>query len=201
MIVLDIESSGTNPWKNSVLSIGAIDFDNPAETFYEECRIWDEAHINEESLKINGFTLESIKRKDKREEREIVTEFFKWALKRKDHTIAGHNPFFDIFFIQMAAERGRLDFPLAHRIVDLHSVCYFHMIRRAIEPPIKNKRTDLNSDTVMEYVGIPREPKPHKALNGAKWEAEAFSRLFYEKSLFPEFTNFAIPWVAAKVSG
>jgi len=47
----------------------------------------------------------------------------------------------------------------------------------------------------MEYVGIPAEPKPHNALRGAKWEAEVFMRLLYNKNLFPEFKEFEIPWL------
>lgn len=195
MIVLDIEASGTNPWKHSVLSVGAIDFLNPKKTFYEECKIWPEAHVDDEALAINGFFLDEIKDESKQTEGKLVGNFLSWVEKSDNHTIAGHNPFFDLFFIQAAAERNHLNFPLAHRVIDLHSICYFHMLRRGIEPPVKNKRTDLNSDVVMEYVGISAEPKPHNALNGAKWEAEAFSRLFYEKPLFPEFKKFDIPWL------
>ncbi len=195
MIVLDIESSGTNPWKHSILSIGAIDFNKPERTFYEECRVWPEAHIDEESLKVNGFTLEDIKRENKREEGEIVRDFLDWVKKSSDHTIAGHNPFFDLFFIQAASQRNHLDFTLAHRLVDLHSICYFHMVKRGLKPPLKNQRSDLNSDNVMEYVGISIEPKPHNALNGARWEAEAFMRLFYDQGLFPEFKDFSLPWL------
>ena len=194
MIILDLESSGTNPWKHSIVSIGAVDFKNREETFYEECKIWTEAHIDEEALKVNGFTKEDIKREDKKEEGEIVKDFLDWAMKKEDHTIAGHSPHFDLFFLQAGAERAHLDFPLAHRVVDLHSISYFHMISQGIEPPFEKGKSALNSDVVMEYVGIPTEPKPHNALNGAKWEAEAFSRLFYEKSFFPEFAEYKIPW-------
>lgn len=193
MLILDIETSGTSPQKHSVLSVGAIDFLKPERIFYQECRIWDGAHIDKEALAVNGFTSEEINREDKPTEAEIVKEFFDWALKSADHTIAGQNPFFDLFFIQAAAERARIGFPLAHRIIDLHSICYFHMLKRGIEPPAKNRRTDLNSDAVMEYVGLPAEPRPHHALNGAKWEAEAFSRFFNRRPMFPEFEKYRVP--------
>lgn len=195
MLILDIESSGTNPQKHSIVSIGAIDFLVPNRTFYEECRIWDEAHIDKDALAVNGFTEEEIKMSDKKTEGEIVKNFLDWALLGKNHTIGGQNPFFDVFFVQSAAERAGLDFPLAHRVLDLHSICYFHMVRRGIEPPVEKGRTALNSNAITKYVGIPNEINPHNALNGAKWEAEAFSRLFYEKPLFPEFEKFEIPWI------
>ena len=40
MIVIDIEASGTEWAKHSILSIGALDFEHPENRFYEECRIW-----------------------------------------------------------------------------------------------------------------------------------------------------------------
>jgi hypothetical protein len=68
------------------------------------------------------------------------------------------------------------------------------MTSRGITPPVLNKKTDLNSDKIMEYVGIPTEPHPHKALNGAIWELEAFSRLLYGKGILTDFEKYPIPW-------
>jgi DNA polymerase III epsilon subunit-like protein len=195
MIVLDIESSGTNPWKHSIVSIGAIDFDKPENSFYEECKIWEGAHVDPEALEVNGFTSGDIKGSSKQSEGDIVESFLDWAGDSGDHTIAGHNPSFDLFFIQAAAQRNHLNFSLAHRVIDLHSVCYSHMLKARIKPPLENQRSALNSDAVMNYVGIPAEPKPHNALNGAKWESEAFMRLFFDKNLFPEFKEYSIPWL------
>ncbi len=194
MIVLDIESTGTDFQKHAIVSIGAIDFLEPTRTFYEECKIWEGAHIDGTALTVNGFGVEEVKRKDKKGEGEIVKNFIDWAMTASEHTIAGQNPFFDLFFIQVACQRAGLNFPLAHRIVDMHSVCYLHMIKRGMVPPVEKGRSNLNSDAIMEYVGLPTEPKPHNALNGAKWEAEAFSRLFYDKSLLPQFASYKIPW-------
>lgn len=45
----------------------------------------------------------------------------------------------------------------------------------------------------MKYVGLPSEPKPHTGINGATYEAEAFSRLIFGKLLFNDFKVFNIP--------
>lgn len=195
MIVVDVETTGTNPIKHSLLSIGAIDTENPNEQFYEECRMWDGAHIDHVALETNGFSEDSIKYKNKKSEGEIVVDFFAWTDKCSNRLFAGHNPLFDIGFIQAAAERNHIDFKLAHRSIDLHTIAYMHMIKRGIVPPTKNKRSDINSDTVMKYVGIPDEPRPHIGINGAIWEAEALERLLYDRNLLPAFTKFAIPWL------
>ena len=193
MIVLDIEASGTDPYKHSMVSIGALDFTNPTKQFYAECRIWDGAHIMDEALGVNGFTEAQIIDQTKKTEGEIAAEFFEWIKDSPDHTTAGQNPSFDRDFLKLAAERFHLNYPLAHRTLDVHSICHAHMVWRGIVPPIEHNRSALNSSAIQKYVGIPEEPKPHNALNGAKVAAEALSRLLYNKKLLPDFEQFEIP--------
>ncbi len=195
MIVVDVETSGTEPDKHSILSIGAIDFAHPDNQFYEECRIWDGAHIDPEASEFLKLSEAQMKDRLKQTEGELVTRFFAWLEERDEHTIAGQNPMFDLGFIKAAAYRNHLNLTLARRSVDQHSLVYFHMLKRGITPPVMNKHSALDSDTIMAYVGIPAEPKPHVAINGAKWESEAFSRLIHEKSLFNEFKSYKIPWI------
>lgn len=195
MIVLDLEMTGVNPWKNGIVSIGAVDLEDPKREFYRECKIREGVHVDKEALEVNGFTEEEINDQSKKTEKEVIEELFEWIMESKNHTIAGQNPFFDVFFIQYASQIHNINFPLAHRSIDLHSVCFTHMIKNGITPPEEKGRTALNSDKIMAYVGIPSEPKPHNALNGAKWEAEALSRLFYNKKLYQKFAEFQIPWL------
>lgn len=194
MIIVDVESSGVEPTKHSVLSIGAIDFSNPDNQFYGECRIWNGAHVMEEALAVNGFSREEITDKNKQTEESLVKSFLDWVLPLDEHTIAGQNPSFDRDAIHKAAERYHLNWPLAYRTIDLHTACYFHMVKKGIIPPVANKRSDLNSDKIMKYVGIPAEPRPHNALNGAKVATEALSRLLYGKTLLEEFKGYPISW-------
>jgi len=197
MLVVDVESTGTNPQKHSLLSIGAVDFNIPSREFYMECQAFEGAHIDDGALQINGVSKDDVFNTSKKTEAEIVAEFLKWASETPDHTIAGQNPSFDTSFILAAAERAGLNTSIPKRTIDLHSVCYFHMIKNGIIPPLdtKHKRSDLDSDAIMKYVGIPPEVHPHIAINGARIEAEAFSRLFYEKSIYPEYKDLPIPWV------
>lgn len=193
MIVLDIEASGTDPYKHSIVSIGALYFEKPEKQFYAECKIWDGAHIMKEALEVNGFSEEEIRDPKKKTEKEVVLEFFEWIKESKDHTTAGQNPSFDRDFLRLAAERNHLDYSLSYRTVDLHSVCYLHMIERGMTPPVKNNRSDLNSGKILNYVGLLEEPKPHNALTGAKVAGEALSRLLYNRKLLPDFESFEIP--------
>ena len=47
MIVIDIETTGLDPRKHSIVSIGAIDLSNPKRQFYVENQIWEGAEIYE----------------------------------------------------------------------------------------------------------------------------------------------------------
>jgi len=56
-------------------------------------------------------------------------------------------------------------------------------------------RLFLNKLIILCYVGLPDEPSPHNALTGAVVEAEALSRLLYDKPLLPEFKHLPVPWM------
>ncbi len=187
MIFVDVEASGVDPHKDSLVSVGAIDFDNPLNIFYEECRIWEGAHVEKEALEINGFTREEITDPKKKTDREVVEDFLKWIEKCDNHTLAGQNPSFDRDFLEKTAHRYHLNWPLPHRTIDLHTVAYVKMIEGGITPPTDKKRSDLNLDKILDFVGIQARKGAHNALEDAKLEAEAFSRLVYGKKLLGEF--------------
>lgn len=196
MIALDIEASGIDSRKSSILSIGAVDCDNPTNQFYDECRAWEGAHINDEALAVNGFSREEATDPDKKTEAELVRAFIAWATELRDWTFVGQNPSFDRDYVLSACERAGIEFPFAHRTLDTHSLAYMHMVAHGITPPFdaEKHRTSLNLDAALQYVGIPEEPKPHNALTGALSHAEVASRLLYGKGLLPDFEVYPIPW-------
>lgn len=197
MIVIDIEASGTEYGKHSIVSVGALDFDNPNNRFYEECRIWNGAHIMEEALKVNGFSEGQITDFKKFSEGEIVRRFFEWSEHVADRTLAGQNVSFDRDFLKAAARRETLSWNFAYRTIDTHTLCYMHMVTHGITPPIdsQHKHSALNLNVILNYCGIPSEPRPHNALTGALSHTEVISRLLYGKKLLPEFMQHEIPWV------
>ncbi len=195
MIIVDVETTGTDPHAHSLLSIGAIDFDNPDRRFFEECRIFDGAKIETEATAINGIDETKAKNPSKQTDKELLERFFKWLSESKDHTIAGQNPHFDTSFLEATARRYHLNFSIPKRIIDLHTSTWMHLLLSHKEIPIVHNRSDINSDFIMQYVGMTPEPHPHIAINGALYEAEAFSRLFKNKSLLPEFSHHKIPWL------
>lgn len=196
MIVLDIEASGTEYHKHSIVSLGALEFERPQHRLYEECRIWDGAHVMDEALKVCGFTREQITDEAKQSEAELVKTFYAWAEQVGERTFAGQNVSFDRDMLKYAAGRAHLDWPFAYRTLDTHTLAYMHMIQRGMNPPVdpKHKRSALDLDAILNYCGIPKEPEPHNALTGALSHAEVISRLLYGKPLLSEFSEHPIPW-------
>ena len=195
MLVVDVEASGVEPWKHSIVSLGALDFANPTNRFYEECRVWDGAHIMDDALKVNGFTKEQITDTNKQSEADLIHAFLHWSEGLEERTLVGQNVSFDRDFLRHAAERaGHTEWPFAYRTLDTHTMAYMHMIERGLQPPVRSRRSALDLDAVLNYCGIPEEPHPHNALTGALSHAEVVARLLYNRKLLPEFAQFEIPW-------
>lgn len=196
MIVVDIETTGVDPQKHSIISIGAVEFENPDNEFYGECSIWDGAEITEEALEANGFSIEDVTDRTKQSLEILMRAFIDWTHTAANRTLAGRNVAeFDLQFLMTSAYKYSLNWDLAKRTIDDHALTYMHMVKRGLTPPEKNKRSDIDSNFTQNYVGIPEVPYPHNALTDAKWTAEAISRLLYDKSLFDSYKEYPIPWL------
>lgn len=201
MLVIDIEASGTNPHKHSIVSLGAIDFDHPDRRFYAECQIWPGAHIMADALAVNGFTEAQITDGTKISEAELVIQFFEWSQEVSERTLVGQNIAFDRGMLEAACARAGHMFDLPYRTLDTHTMCFMHMVKAGIPPRVdrQHRRTDINLNTVLQYCGIPAEPTPHNALTGALCHAEVTARLMYNLALLPEYSSYEIPWLMAEV--
>ena len=189
MLVLDIEGSGLSYEKNSIVSLGAIDLENPTNRFYAECRVWDGAHIEPDALEVNGFSEEEVTDPNKMTEAELIRNFIGWAQDLHNRTFVGQNVSYDRDMAKAAAHRAHLDWNFAHRTIDVHTLGWMHMVKRGLVPPLdeEHHRSALNLDVLLNYCGIPEEPQPHNALTGALCHAEVISRLLHNKKLLPEF--------------
>lgn len=194
MIFVDVETSGLDSKKCSLLSIGAIDFDNPKNQFYEECRVFSGAHVEREALQVNGFTENDARDFRKKTDEEIVRGFLRWAGTCKEWTFAGQNISFDRDFIKETCHRYHVDWPFAQRTIDLHSVVYAELLRigKGSKIPVKNNHSDLNLDKIIELAGLEKRSGIHNGLEDAKLEAEAFSRIIYGKNLLEEYKIFPV---------
>jgi DNA polymerase III epsilon subunit-like protein len=195
MIVLDIETTGLDPDRHAIVSLGAVELENPDNQFYEECQIPEGAEVTQEALDINGFTQEEITDPSKPSVGMLLESFLEWVRCCEGWTVAGHNVHYDTHFIDQAAKQFNVD-PLDHgrggvfhdRIVDTHSLVWMDIARSGKSLPKEGDLySGISSSFVFDYVGIGHERGTHNALEDAKLTAEAVSRLLYNKELFSEF--------------
>lgn len=192
MVIVDIETTGLDPAKHSILSIGAVDFLDPTNRFYGECRMADGSECTSEALAINGFSLEQITDSKKQSVAQLVTNFFTWLDPIKNKTFAGQNVWFDRDFIAAACRQHNLPHKIDKRLVDLHAVCYAKFVETGQAIPLREGYSGLTTDTILSFVGLDKRPGTHNALDDALLEAESFSRLIRGKALLSQYHSFPL---------
>ncbi len=200
VVIFDIETTGLDPRRNSIVSLGAVDPNRPEETFYEECRVFDGAEINPDALKVNGFNVEEVTDQRKQTPKELYLKFVKYVKDHNAEALSGFNiAHFDLRFLANTAERYGLGWELPNVYFDLKNdfedMVYnnpkFHDLKEQIDRlfPPKNGNSDpekinyISLNRSLKYFGVDDEPRPHNALGGAKYATELYG-LFYLKSHF-----------------
>ena len=193
MVVIDCEMTGLDPKKHSIVSVGAVDIENPERILYVECRAWQGAECDPEELGVNGFTKEQCFDENKKSLEDAMRKVHEWLQPIEDKTLAGQNVYLDMFFLNDSFTRAGIDFTFKYRILDIHTMAYVDHIKHNVTLPKKDGQTALSLSPILRYVGIPVEPRPHNALTGAMVSAEAISRLIYNKPLLKEFKQYPLP--------
>jgi len=175
MIIVDVETGGLDPRYNPLLSIGAVEYEHPFNIFYAEIKPLSGLTSNVKALQVNGIDLE--KWSTKPNLHSVMNKFFIWIQGTQEKTLAGHNSSFDRDFCNVNFRRIGFGNIFNHRTIDLHSVAYTVFTKKKVF------FDRLTSDEIYRLLGMPEEPKPHNALNGAVWETEAFAKLLHNKVL------------------
>jgi DNA polymerase III epsilon subunit-like protein len=201
MIVVDIETSGGDFEKCAVWQIGAVELENPKNTFLEEARMDEEDQIvnsinlpdPKPVLEVIGKTEEELRDKKKQSQKQLIQNFLNWCSKIKKQNFICHNPQFDYGFIWTKANKYGLKFLVPHRCFDLHSFAaqkYFWLHGKFLE---KENRSDMGLKNILSLVGMQDNRGIHNALEDARLTAEAFYRLVYGKNLLEEYSQFPVP--------
>jgi DNA polymerase III epsilon subunit-like protein len=196
MIVVDVETTGVNPRKHSILSIGAVDYNNPVNTFYGECRAWEGAHVMPEALEVNGFTEEMVWSREAKSMEELMAEFLVWSEKVDSKILAGHNVCFDKAFLQISTDIADLNWPFGERVIDTHSLTYVHMKQKEGREPFRDGHSMIDLSRIIEYCNLPSREGHHNALEDAELTAEVISRLTDGKNLVEKFREYKVVFVS-----
>jgi len=128
-VVFDCETTGLNPKKDRILSIGAVSVKNKKIKINESLEIYvKQSYFNPKSASVHGITQENDFEKLTEEE---AVKFFLRLI--KNHTLVGHHVNFDVAMINQALKRMKL-------------------------PRLKNKKLDTN-EYYLKKRGIPLEQR------------------------------------------
>ena len=172
LIVIDVETSGINPFLHEVIAIGLVPLDDelPKLTVYirHEKIEWTEyAHQN-----FNKFACEW--NYQAVPPQVACIEIENYLCRTFDGQLAtaiGHNVGFDLSFLKRLAFQGARDQikGLSHRAIDTHTLLYLLNLDRKIP------ETAITSDGALEFFSVDvEESARHTALG----DAEATSKLF-----------------------
>ena len=189
MVSIDCEMTGLDFERCAIISVGAVDLNNPERRIYIEMRPFENAFLDDEGLAVNGFTKERLDTLPLSQEQGLV-QLKDFLDNSSDRNVLGQNVATDIYFLNKSFERCNIDCKIPYRALDLHSmVCAKLLLSKQVIPTEERKST-LNLDSLLNMAGIPDEPKPHNALTGALSAAEVYFRLIEGRVVLAEFSQF-----------
>jgi DNA polymerase III epsilon subunit-like protein len=178
VVVVDVETTGIDPDRCAILEIGAVALVSDEE-FSMSCSVPFGVRIEKRALEVNGVPYEGIYDRPFPPDWKCVVEFDAWCRDRALSLLAGMNPSFDLNFLKAAgkrvirSEQGEPFMPMPafpHRTLDMHTLAVTWAVQHGVSVPERG----FYSDAVYELLGLPPEPRPHRAIEGALWEAAAF---------------------------
>lgn len=176
LAIIDLETSGTNPSKHSILEIGIIPLQDEKESFHVYIKPTKKIHwskyakVNFEKYSEN-WEKHAVPPKTAIE---LLTKYLNRNFGDSKVTLIGHNIAFDLSFLKKLAYDAKLDeIPqISHRAIDTYTLLYI------LQSQDKIPELALNSDGAFKYFNIePNEKDRHTALGDAIATKELFKRV------------------------
>lgn len=178
LVVLDIETTGVNPFKHDALAIAFVPLngDLPEAEFF----------ISHHELQWTPFGLSNFERfRAEWNTRAVsaslacgqIEEYLRQTFQGQEVTLVGHNVGFDIAFLRKIAFQGGRDqvAGISHRAIDTHTLLYLLSLKQNIPADVRT------SDGGFKYFGIEMLPhQRHTALHDARATRSLFISLLNE---------------------
>ena len=190
-IFLDTETTGLNPFKHRIIDFAykIIDLKTGSllsdyHSFINQPKnIWENSDPN--SLKVNGFTYEMIQdgKIEKTIKEEVEKDFLNHNISKDNAVYFCQNPSFDrIFFAQIipTEEQNKRLWPYHWLdLASMHWALYLNQ-KKSIDT-----FTGFSKDTIANELGLEKEGKPHRAVQGVDHLILCYKKLvgFPEKKI------------------
>lgn len=177
ILILDLETTGTDDTNNSIVSIAAKLFDKNRKvvnSFNMNCMDMT-SEINLGALKVNRFTIGKLA--SHKSEKDVIYSFCDWLVELKvegELVLGGHNPQFDIGFIKSKLKKYNVtgfDQAVSYRVLDTATIGRF-LVMAGILPA--NTKVSLK-DLILAF-NIPYDStKAH----GAEYDVDLTAQLLF----------------------
>lgn len=162
MIIIDLETTGLDPFKHEIIEIGAIDVDT-GETFEVKVHPIRIKEAEPEAMRVNGFDAE-----EWANEAFMLTNalyLLNQFVGNGRPAVMGYNVSFDRAFLERAYVESHMKYPFHYLHLDLMTLAWYRF------------RKTLSLKNVCEALDIEPEANVHRALAGAKCAYEVYKKL------------------------
>lgn len=179
VLFLDTETTGLIPGQYDVIQIAGIieENNNIIDEFKYKLRPFNPENIDDESLKINGFTKNQILMFPEPEE--VIERLIFMLLPfmaDKNILFAGQKTFFDLFFLQALFQKSKDEVRRTINIMQIAHNATMDLKTLTLLAMLQGHKIKSNSLTdVCEYLGVKNE-KPHDALSDLRATRECFKK-------------------------
>jgi len=165
----DFEMTGLSPMKHEIIEIGLIvaDTESLEEISRLDIKVKPQTIETADAyaLKFTGYN-----EKDWEHAYTLKEALVKYSMEVEGALFAAWNTPYDWSFLVEAFAKAGLENPLDYHTLDVFTVAYEKISKQAHMPvPHLSK--------VCEYLGIPKEPIPHRAINGAEGAWQVYKKL------------------------
>lgn len=186
-VFLDIETNGLDPDLHSALEIGVSIYDlhnmsclSEYSSFIrcsQRCWLFDS---DERALAINKITFDDVK--NAREPSEVCGDlselFLTYDIHKSGSVFICQNPSFDRgFFPQIMSVETQQELELPYHWLDLASMFWSRIVDTNRDHDMETT-VPFSKDAIAEYLNIPLEQKPHRAINGVHHLIACYRALF-----------------------
>lgn len=175
-ISLDLETSGLDPDRHVVLSIGMVDLET-GEDFYEELD-WEECTVTREALAVNrwNFSDGNVHRMAARPAADRADAWIRSRMGDEPAMALGKNVGFDLDFIKVLCETYCLESPFHYRKIDLSTLFYSIEESRGIP---KDRIVAIAETKLTRDKPDVAELEAHNALYDAWWNVYCYRECMY----------------------
>lgn len=179
ILFLDAETTGLIPGYHDIIQIAGVEEENDKiiDEFKYKLRPFNPENIDDEALKINGFTKDKLCFfPDPEHGIEILILRLAPYMVGENILFAGQKTFFDLFFLQALFQKSKYEECRAFNIMQFSHNATIDLKTLTLLAILQGHKIKSNSlEDVCEYLGVKNE-KPHDALSDLYATRECFKK-------------------------